>query len=322
MDERYARLRAIASGQDGQFATAQARELGVEPRALRWLRDSGETVLLRRRVWRFRVAAGEPDPAVTAYLLCWPHAVISHHSAALFHRLRPRRPAQPEITVPAGRRCSPAGVVVHVSRFLPRCDILRSGGLRYTSLARTVCDLADARDPWATLALLDDAVARGASPRWINQRAIVLANGRAGVALLRDATEPGSAAVFRSWLERSSAHVYRVCAFPDPEWNVPVHDDAGRIGIVDALWRDWGVISEKEGLRFHTTPEARRLDARRFNRLCDAGYRPRRFTWQDVVHRPVEMAATVLRALRAAGADLDPARLPGRIELPDDPFRR
>ena len=79
-------------------------------------------------------------------------------------------------------------------------------------------------------------------------------------------------------------------------------------------------MTEKEGLRFHPTPRRRREDARRFNRLREAGYDPRRFSWDDVVQRPVEVAATVLRALQAAGADVDPARLPNRIDLPKRPF--
>lgn len=136
------------------------------------------------------------------------------------------------------------------------------------------------------------------------------------MALLRDATGPGGPGMFRSLLERVTAHVYRAAAIPDPEWNVPVHDSRGLIGVVDALWRRWRVIAEKEGLRFHSSPRQRRSDARRFNRLCEGGYVPRRFGWEDVVHRPVEVAATVLRALRAAGADLDLARVPRHIEIP------
>lgn len=315
------RLRAQAATQDGQFATAQARRLGLTPSALRWLRDAGETELLRRGVWRFRVAAGPADPAVTAFLLCWPDGVISHASAARHHGLaRVRAPARPELTVPLARRRVPAGITVHVSRHLPAADVLTVGGLRYTSLARTVCDLADAADAWETLALVDDAIASGAAPRWLHQRAAALANGRAGVTLVRDATAPNAGDIFRSWLERTAAAVYRAAGLPDPEWNVGVHDASGLIGVVDALWRHWRVVSEKEGLRYHTTPQQRRRDSRRFNRLADAGYRSRRFSWYDVVRSPLDVAVTVARALQAAGAPIDLARLPRAIELPSRPF--
>jgi hypothetical protein len=321
MDERRDRLRELATGQDGQFATVQARGLGLGPESLRSWRQAGEIQSLRRGVWRFRVATGQPDAAVTALLLCWPHGVISHGSAAAYHGLtRAGNPPAPEVVVPLARYRRLDGVNVRVTRSLPREDVLVVGGLRYTSLARTVCDLAVGSEPWEALAILDDAVARGAPARWIHQRASALAAGRPGVAMLRRATGPDGPGAFRSWLERAAAHVYRVAAIPDPEWNVAVRDGLGLIGVVDALWRRWLVISEKEGLRFHTTPRQRRSDARRFNRLSEAGYAARRFGWEDVVHRPLEVATTVHRALRAAGADLDPATIPRRIVLPAMPW--
>jgi hypothetical protein len=321
MDSPRQRLRALAGGQDGQFATAQARALGVTTGQLRSWRRTGEIALVRRGVWRFTISTGHGGPAVTAFLLCWPHGVVSHRSAGRFHGLdRLREPALPEVLMPLSSCRRPAGVRVHVTRALPREDVLAVGGLRYTSLARTVIDLANAADPWETLSILDDAVALGARPRWIDQRAAALSNGRGGVALLRESTSPGAPGAFRSWLERVSACVYRAASIPEPEWNAPVHDSEGLIGLVDALWRRWFVIAEQEGLRFHTTPRQRRSDARRFNRLCDCGYAPRRFTWADVVHRPVEVAATVQRALRAAGADLDPATIPREIVVPALPF--
>ncbi len=229
-------------------------------------------------------------------------------------------PVKPEITVPHGIVHKLPGVSVHWSRAMPNQDVLTIGGVRYTSLARNVIDLADPGDLWETLALLDDVIAMGAKRAWIHRRARALANGRGGVPLLRDATARGAASEFRSWLERSAAHVYRAGGLPAPDWNVRVVDARGQIGTVDALWPQWRVVSEMEGLRFHTSPSQRRRDADRFNRLQEADYRPRRFTWEDIVHRPLHVVETLHRALRAAGADLDPARIPGQIVLPERPF--
>lgn len=229
-------------------------------------------------------------------------------------------PGEPEVTVPHGIVRKLPGIKVHWSRALPSGDVLRVGNVGYTSLARTTIDLSDPDDPWESLSVLDEVIALGAGRRWIHQRAKALANGRAGVVLIREATSPEAPGVFQSWLERASGHVYRLGGLPDPEWNVAIRDHRGRIGIVDALWRQWRVVSETEGLRFHTSPAQRRRDAHRFNRLLDADYRARRFTWEDVVHRPVQMLETLYRALRAAGADLDPACIPRAVEVPKKPF--
>ena len=310
-----------AAEQDGQFATRQARKLGITRHQLATMRARGEIVQLRQGVWRFVSAPGVADPAVTAMLTCWPDAVISHRSAALFHGLTRVKPfAEAEITVTHGEVRRLPGIRVHWTRDLPTDDILVVGRIRYTSVARNVCDLADPDDVWESLSILDDAIAGGAKRTWINSRAAALTNGRRGVRLIRDATSAEGSAEFRSWLERAAAHVYRAGGLPDPEWNMRLYDSRGFIGIVDAVWPRWRVVSEKEGLRFHTTPRQRRSDAQRFNRLQDADYRPRRFTWEDIVHRPVEVVETLHRALRGAGADLDPVRIPRKIVLPTRPF--
>ncbi len=153
--------------------------------------------------------------------------------------------------------------------------------MRWTSRPRTVCDLAEPHDEWATLRTLDDAIAAGLPRTAIHRRASDLLPGRPELLPLIVATRPGAAEVFRSILERVAADVYRAGALPEPEWNVEVRDEDGRIGIVDSLWRPWSVISEVEGLRFHTSPAQRRKDAGRFNRLGDA-HRVRRFTYEDV----------------------------------------
>lgn len=314
-------LRLLGRAQDGQFGTRQASALGITRAQILAMRDAGEVAAVRRSVSRFRSTAGEPDPAVTAFTTCWPNGVISHASAAQFHGLsRVASPQRPEVTVPFGTTCRPAGIVVHHSKLLGRADILRVGTLRYTSLARTTCDLACGDDPWETLALVDDAVAAGARPRWIHARALELRAGRDGVALVERATRPGASDEFRSWLERAGAHIFELGGLPPPVWNVEVRDARGRIGIVDALWLPERVVCELKGLRFHSSPEQQRRDDHRVNRLLNGGYGVRSFSWRDVVEDAPGVVATLLRALRAAGARVDLARIPRVIEVPARPF--
>lgn len=122
--------------------------------------------------------------------------------------------------MPHGEVRKREGITIHWSRDLTAADILSVGGARYATVARTVVDLAAADEPWETLSIFDDAIALGASRSWIHHRASALSNGRGGVRLARDATHPNAAGEFRSYLERVSAHVYRLGGLPDPEWNV------------------------------------------------------------------------------------------------------
>ena len=314
-------LRHLAAAQGGQFSTRQAAALGVGHPQILALRDAGEVRNVRYSVWHFQSAPLPLDPAVTAFLACWPHGVISHDSAAQYHGLRRvARPASPHITVTHGQTCRPRGVTVHHTTAMAAADIVKAGPLRYTSLARLGCDLADPHDPWGTLALLDDMVALGAALAWVHDRATNLAQGRGGAHLMARASRPNGAPEFRSWLERAAAHVFAAGGLPPADWNVRITGEDGFIGIVDALWRPYLVVCELQGLRFHTTPQQLQRDYRKRNQLGDASYQVRIATWEDVVHRPVEVVVTLMRALRAGGADVDLAGIPSRIELPDRPF--
>ena len=285
------------------------------------MRDAREIVNVRYAVWRFVSAVGQANAATTAFLACWPFGVISHDSAAVHHGLRRiRTPAQPHITVLHGQTCRPAGIAMHHTVTMPGADVVAVGTLRYTSLARVVCDLANPRDPWETLAIVDDAVALGASRIWLNRSAKQLALGRGGVDLVAKATAPDASSEFRSWLERAGAHVFDLGGLPAPEWNVPVRDRRGSIGIVDALWPEYRVVSELQGLRFHTTARQLERDNRKRNRLSEADYRLRVASWSDLVYSPVEVVATLARALQAAGAHVDLTRIPRQIIVPPRPF--
>ena len=67
--------------------------------------------------------------------------------------------------------------------------------------------------------------------------------------------------------------------------------------LVDALWRDAGVIVEADSRRFHDIASARRDDARRDRALGARGYRVLRATHDEIVERPATTAARISRAL-------------------------
>jgi very-short-patch-repair endonuclease len=79
--------------------------------------------------------------------------------------------------------------------------------------------------------------------------------------------------------------------------NVPLHDEAGLIGIVDILFREQRLVLEIDGRAFHSDERAFQRDRSRQNRLIAQGYRVLRFTWVDVVRRPAEVVAAIRNAL-------------------------
>jgi very-short-patch-repair endonuclease len=72
-----------------------------------------------------------------------------------------------------------------------------------------------------------------------------------------------------------------------------VHDGDGLIGIVDLMFEGAKLVIEIDGHAYHSDDIAFQRDRSRQNRLVRAGYTILRFTWDDVVHRPGEVAESV-----------------------------
>ena len=87
---------------------------------------------------------------------------------------------------------------------------------------------------------------------------------------------------------------------PAPEVQYPVLDDVRR----RAVWLDLAYPAQRIGIEYegadHTRPERVLLDAGRYTRLTDAGWRIYRFTKYQVYAEPDEIVATIGRALAAS----------------------
>lgn len=238
-----------------------------------------------------------PAPVMPACLAVGGDAVACRDTALQLLGVRPADTRTIHVCRPSRWQPTVPGIMVHTTRDLIDGDRTVVEGVPTTTSARTVIDLATTLPRPQIVALVDELVFGGAvHRRWLYRRALALYPGRVGVVHIVKATAPGAEAEFRSWLERQAALAYHRFGVPAPAWNVPVNDAKGRIGIVDCLWA-CGLVVEIEGLRFHTTPEQRRRDAARFNRLVRRGP-VLRYTWQDVVENPVQMCAEVLDVLR------------------------
>jgi predicted transcriptional regulator of viral defense system len=142
-------LFAIATGQHGYFSSAQARTCGFRPSLLTYHVRTGRFVRVHRGVYRLRDYPSSPREEVVAAWLAVgkDRAVVSHDSALDLHDLSDVIPDAIHLTVPRAVRHSPAipGVVVHTTtRDLRPRDVVTRDGLRVTSAARTILDVAEA----------------------------------------------------------------------------------------------------------------------------------------------------------------------------------
>ncbi|MGH2841125.1 MAG: DUF559 domain-containing protein [Solirubrobacteraceae bacterium] len=193
-----------------------------------------------------------------------------------------------------------AGIVAHRGQGLLPRDSDTVDGIRCTSVARTLLDLAEVVDRRG----LERAIDRAEQLRVLDMRAIsdVLdrSNGRRGAAILRAvlAEHYAASTLTASELEERFLLICLTAAVPRPDVNawIALPDNTGY--RADFLWRTQRLIVEVDGHATHRTRQAFEQDRRRDQRLTLAGYRVVRFTWRQVTEEP-ERVAAILRELLA-----------------------
>lgn len=244
-----------------------------------------------------------PQRSMCAVLMVPQEALVSHWTAAQLHRLDAPHDPSTHVVVRHSRQRQPSptssrpAIVVHQTRALPASHRTAVDGIPTTAVERTIVDCAPLLDRWRALRMLDSASPSTGLWRRIHETAVLLSNGRAGVRFIADITGPGGDARFRSTLERRARAALRAGGVEAGEWNVAIHHDGRRIREVDLCFRAEGLIVEFDGLRFHHSRSAAQRDRRSDRELITAGWRVLRFTWEDVVYRPAQLARDVRAAL-------------------------
>jgi very-short-patch-repair endonuclease len=300
-----ARIRAIAERQHARVSRAQLLAFGVSPDAIvRRLRN--------RRLERVHTGVyGLPNTTdlplaieAAALLACGDRAVLSHHSAATLHGLRPGTARPVHVTIP-GERGGPApeGVIVHRSLTLTAADTRIHQGLPITSPARTLLDVA------ATLAdrdierLLDEAL--------YVQRILKL--GDVQDVLARAGGHPGRARLSRvagsrarrstktdSLPEETLLRLIRAAGLPEPELGIHI------LGYrLDFYWAVLRLAVEVDAYGTHGSPARFESDRRRDARLLtEKGIIVLRLTKTAIELRPFEVIAVLARAIGQREATL------------------
>jgi very-short-patch-repair endonuclease len=232
-----------------------------------------------------------------------PGAVVSHRAAGALLGLDGITEPFPEFTVPS----SPPNIgwaFFHRCRDLEPFEVVEVDGLRCTDATRTLCDLGAVEDERAVERALESALRRGLTSlprlRWRSEQ--LARPGRSGPGVLRQVLDerPAHAPPTGSELETRFLQGLREEGVPEPERQHVVRLRSGGRAHLDFAWPTKRVFAELDGAGSHDGWEARRRDMRRQTAVVALGWRPLRFTWDEVVHDPFGTASAVQMALSAA----------------------
>jgi very-short-patch-repair endonuclease len=284
---------ALAARQHGVVARAQLLSRGVPGPVIDHRVDVGWLQRMVRGVYRVGPVDGPNSRAMAALLACGDGAVLRHATAATVVwgcRLAAGTDGVLEMIRRSGGR-SHAGIRVHRVGSLRASDIVVRDGIRVTTPARTVLDLAASM----TLAELERVVADAIARRVVTEAELraVLARqpGQRGASRLRAVLGGGSARP-RSEAEARFVRELRGSGLRMPEVDVWV----GRYRV-DFLWRAERLIVEIDGRTCHGSAVRFESDRRRDAELVAAGYRVIRVTWRRLVAEPRAVLVQVAQAL-------------------------
>jgi hypothetical protein len=219
-------------------------------------------------------------------------AALSHLSAAALWDISDTAalPAHVTLAKRTGLTRRP-GTVLHRVADLPGDEVTVRDGIRVSTVARTILDLA------ATVRgrSLEQVIRRASRLRrfdLIEQQAVLERHlrqpGAPELARLLAALHGRGTADFRSRMEIAFAQLCDDYGLPRPVLNAVVLDER-----VDFHWPRTTLIVETDGFEFHSMPTAFANDRRRDQKLTLAGYTVVRLTWDQVVHDPAVTARTI-----------------------------
>ena len=302
MDTVDVRANRVGRRQRGLATRRQLLEAGISARTIarrvtagHWREQVPPVIDLgthqdtwHRSVQRLLLAAGD-------------RAWASHSTAAYLHSfLDAERPRSVDVLVPRDRHAAIGGVRLHTTVSIGLDETTVADGLRVTTPARTLLDLAAATPPDELERFALDLARR--RPRVVEEIALLVdrrrgASGRRRLlGVLADL--PRDVARIESPLEVRGIQVLRRAGLPPPRLQYVVRDrDGTPIKRVDAAWPAARVVVEFDGAAYHDLARQREHDAAVRARMEAAG-------WQVIVVRAADLSgdrlAALLRRLRAA----------------------
>jgi len=240
---------------------------------------------------------------LAAVLACGPEAVLSHRSAAVLHGLLSEVGTRIHVIAPNRRGRSPAGIAAHRDGTLAPGDRTVVEEIPCTSIARTLLDMAAAKDRSLRYAINQAEVERKFDLRAIEEL-LGRSRGRRGVRRLKleislhDPREQVTRREFEARFLRFSRR-FRL-GFPEVNGHLVID---GISMMPDFLWREARLIVEIDSRRVHGTVTAFEKDRRRDQILTAAGWTVIRCTWRQLRDEPGQLADTIRALLMRSGGN-------------------
>ncbi len=265
------RLAGIAARQSGVISAAQLYGIGFSRAEIARLVAKGRLHPIHRGVY----AVGHTNLATRGHLAAGilaagADAFLSHHTAAAVHGLA-RPPPLIELTVPSPRAPERPKLIVHRTATPPDpAELVRWKGLRVSSVARVLIELARERSPKQLELLITEAIHADAFDLAAVERTLRRHARRPGVGNLRRALEGYTDT--RPYASRWEAEVGAWLG-GDPEIPEPEHDVHLLGWEVDFLWREQRFALELDGRPWHIAVRDMEKDRRKDTELQRAGIR-------------------------------------------------
>lgn len=274
---------------------------GLTPAELRRLVSAGDLIRVWHAVYATRAAIrwGESSPergralaAIAAQAALGRDSVASHQTAALLHGLDLFPAARDLLTFtrPPTRRCNRPrsdGVVFHTAR-LPGEHVTTALGVRVTTVARTVVDIARA-SPFMSAVVTADSALRAAltaeqGTTFVTKEALTAVcdacGGWSGVRNARRAVEFADSRA-ESVFESCARVVFAEHGLDPPELQVTITGPDFRYSV-DFYWPRYRVIAEADGEVKYSDPRRAIHQLERDQQLRDHGDKVVHFTWREL----------------------------------------
>lgn len=288
-------LIARAARQHHLVTVADVRRLGISEHRWRTMRDQGWWEAVSPSHYRHASTPDSLELRVRAGL-GWlgKDAALFGTTALWWMGAEVDPPDKPEFLVPRIRRSLATGMTIHTTTVWEPIDLSRHRGLRTTTGARAIIDMAGTTSIARRLEqAIDSAVAarRTSFPQLERRLAALDGRGRPGCSLLRELLLDSGG---ESRLERRFLRLVRLAHLPRPRCQVSFRGSTGRPLRVDFLFDR--LVVEVSGRLGHVSDRDRQRDARRRIALQQQGHTVIEFTTADVIDDPEH----VLRSLRHA----------------------